>query len=119
MRVMVTQTWAWLRAQLDFHPSKRIKVHILRDGERRSLCGLVNRENEGEMSWPAFLQSEPCERCIRKAQATEMPDSPWQCPKCNKVNLDNPKTRLLMCDKCGAVDLDWTEVLPIDEIPNL
>jgi hypothetical protein len=45
-----------------------------------------------------------------------MPDQKWFCPHCLSENLDNASTQLLMCSRCNAIDLDWSEVL--SELPE-
>jgi hypothetical protein len=65
MRVMVTQTWSWFRAQLDYPKSKRIKLHILGDSNY-SLCGLENYDDEGEMEALGVLSNiDMCKKCRR------------------------------------------------------
>jgi len=65
LNVMVSQTWAWFHAQLDFPKSKRIKVHVLRPNEARSYCGLQNHDDVGEMTWEQFigLGEDACTKC--------------------------------------------------------
>ena len=66
LRVMVTQTWSWFHAQLDYPRSRWIKVHILKDGERYSYCGLENRTDEGEVTLQEFLNlgDDACKKCL-------------------------------------------------------
>lgn len=70
LNVMVSQTWSWFHAQLDFPKSKRIKVHILRPKETRSYCGLQNNDDVGEMTWEQFvgLGEDACSKCRRQAE---------------------------------------------------
>lgn len=66
--LMVTQEWAYYHGQLDFSPSRRIKVHILRDG-KRSWCGLTNRTDVGTATWEAVMDYDYdlCKRCKKSA----------------------------------------------------
>lgn len=65
LNVMVSQTWSWFHAQLDFPKSKRIKIHVLRPNESRSYCGLQNHDDVGEMTWEQFivLGEDACTKC--------------------------------------------------------
>ena len=65
LNVMVSQTWSWFHAQLDFPKSKRIKVHVLHPNSTRSYCGLQNHDDVGEMTWQQFLGLgvDACSKC--------------------------------------------------------
>ena len=66
--LMVTQEWAYYHAQLDFAPSRRIKIHIMRESER-SLCGLVNKTDTGTVMWDGVVNygDDVCEKCLKSA----------------------------------------------------
>ena len=68
MEIMVTQTWAWLHAQLDYPKYKWIKIHALRPNTNHtySYCGLKNYHDSGDMEIDEFLNNpHACKKCAK------------------------------------------------------
>ena len=100
LNVMVTQTWSWFHAQLDFGKSKRIKIHVLRPNESRSYCGLQSHDDVGEMSWQEFLNLgvDVCSKCRHLTQrAVDV------CPVTNSKHVWEPDGSVPheCCKYCG------------------
>ena len=68
IEIMVTQTWAYIRQQLDWPRKRWIKVHALKPDTNRSYCGLENHTDTGDDSLYGFIENElSCKKCVRAA----------------------------------------------------